>query len=57
MGGCSSTPTTRPSTPTLSTDTLTGTITYMPKTNGNPDCSTIDGCMNVQDFNGTRPPM
>jgi hypothetical protein len=42
----------------LSGDTLTGTITYTPVTNGSPDCDTMDvtGCTSVQNFNGTRPP-
>ena len=41
----------------LAGDALTGTITYTPKTNGSPDCSSIEGCKSVQNFNGTRPPM
>ncbi len=41
---------------TLTGDTLEGTIEYSPATNGNPDCSTIDGCLSTQAFNGTRPP-
>ncbi len=40
----------------LAGDALTGTITYTPKTNGSPDCSSIEGCTSVQNFNGTRPP-
>ena len=40
----------------LAADTLTGTITYTPKTNGSPDCSPIEGCHSTQNFNGTRPP-
>jgi hypothetical protein len=41
---------------TLANDALTGSIDYTPATNGNPDCSTIDGCVSTQAFNGTRPP-
>jgi hypothetical protein len=42
---------------TLTGDTLTGTLKYTPKTNGSPDCGVLLTCSNVQDFNGTRPPM
>jgi hypothetical protein len=41
---------------TLSGDVLTGNIRYTPATNGHPDCSTIEGCVSRQEFNGTRPP-
>lgn len=37
-------------------DTLTGTITYRPQTNGASDCNYLNTCSNVQAFNGTRPP-
>jgi hypothetical protein len=40
---------------TLSGDTLTGTVTYAPATNGNPDCASVK-CAAVQRFNGSRPP-
>ena len=40
----------------LSTDTLSGEIHYTAATNNNPDCSTIQGCLSVQSFNGIRPP-
>jgi hypothetical protein len=40
----------------LNVDELTGSITYTPATNGSPDCSTIDGCKSVENFNGTRAP-
>ena len=36
-------------------DTIAGTITYSPKTNGNPDCKAIE-CSATQKFNGARPP-
>jgi hypothetical protein len=36
-------------------DTIAGTITYSPKTNGNPDCEAIE-CSATQKFNGARPP-
>jgi hypothetical protein len=36
-------------------DTISGTITYATKTNGNPDCAAIE-CSATQKFNGTRPP-
>ena len=55
MGGCSYTYNAELA-GDLTADTLTGTITYTPKTNGSPDCSTIEGCTSVQNFNGTRPP-
>jgi hypothetical protein len=40
----------------ISGDTLTGRIEYTAKTNGNPDCAALEGCVTFQDFNGTRPP-
>ena len=40
----------------LSTDTLTGQVTYTDATNNNSDCAALQGCSTVQDFNGTRPP-
>jgi hypothetical protein len=40
----------------LDGDLLEGEIRYRPATNGNPDCAPLDGCANVQAFNGTRPP-
>lgn len=41
---------------TLDGDLLEGEIRYVPATNGNPDCAPLEGCANVQLFNGTRPP-
>ena len=43
----------------LAGNTLSGTITYTPKTNGNADCTTmnITGCSRVQSFTMNRPPM
>lgn len=40
----------------LDGDVLTGTIDYTAATNGNPDCSSLEGCVSTQEFNGTRPP-
>lgn len=40
----------------LNGDILTGDIRYEAATNGNPDCSTLQGCSSRQQFNGTRPP-
>lgn len=40
----------------LDGDALSGRIEYRSADNGNPDCSTISGCLTYQDFNGTRPP-
>lgn len=37
-------------------DTMTGRIDYVGKTNNNPDCAAIEGCVSFQEFNGTRPP-
>ena len=36
-------------------DSISGTITYATKTNGNPDCDAIE-CSASQEFNGSRPP-
>lgn len=36
-------------------DTMTGSITYRPATNGNSDCAAVE-CANRQDFSGNRPP-
>ena len=40
----------------LQGDALTGRIDYTTASNGNTDCAPIDGCVSVQEFNGTRPP-
>jgi hypothetical protein len=37
-------------------DSISGSLAYSPKTNGNPDCSSIDGCVSRQEFAGSRPP-
>jgi hypothetical protein len=37
-------------------DVLTGEIRYEAVTNMSIDCEGITGCVNLQDFNGTRPP-
>jgi len=37
-------------------DVLTGTINYAAQTDGASDCAGFTGCVNVQEFNGTRPP-
>lgn len=39
----------------LQGDAISGTITYSPATNDNPDCRNIQ-CSAVQDFSGTRAP-
>lgn len=36
-------------------DTIEGTITYSPQTNGNPDCAAVE-CSALQRFSGVRPP-
>ena len=36
-------------------DSISGTITYATKTNGNPDCSAVE-CSATQQFSGSRPP-
>jgi hypothetical protein len=41
---------------TLSGDSLQGTLTYAPKTNGSPDCGVLEQCQALQDFAGSRPP-
>jgi hypothetical protein len=40
---------------TQSGDSISGTITYATKTNGNPDCDAVE-CSASQEFNGSRPP-
>lgn len=40
----------------LSGDTLTGTVTLTPMTNGDPSCGVLSTCHNTIRFNGTRPP-
>lgn len=40
---------------TQTNDSISGTITYAPKTNGNPDCDAVE-CSATQDFSGSRPP-
>ncbi len=37
-------------------DLLEGVIRYEARTNGQPDCGTLTGCVSVQDLNGARPP-
>jgi len=41
---------------TLDGDVLTGNIRYTPSTNGSPDCTTIEGCVSRQEYNGVRAP-
>jgi hypothetical protein len=36
-------------------DNISGTLTYAPKTNGNPDCDAVE-CSASQKFSGSRPP-
>ena len=36
-------------------DSISGTITYAPQTNGNPDCNAVE-CSASQEFSGSRPP-
>jgi hypothetical protein len=36
-------------------DAISGTITYAPATNDNPDCADVE-CSAVQEFSGSRPP-
>jgi hypothetical protein len=38
-----------------SADSISGTITYASKTNGNPDCEAVE-CSATQEFSGSRPP-
>jgi hypothetical protein len=40
----------------IANDTITGRVEYTAKTNSNPDCADLEGCLSYQDFNGTRPP-
>jgi len=40
---------------TQNADTIEGTITYSPQTNGNPDCAAVE-CSASQRFSGVRPP-
>jgi len=40
----------------LARDTLTGTISYIPKTNDHPDCGLLQTCRSVQMMNGLRAP-
>jgi hypothetical protein len=37
-------------------DTLNGRIEYRAVTNGNPDCTALEGCLSFEDFAGVRPP-
>jgi hypothetical protein len=39
----------------LDGDSISGTITYAPATNDNPDCAEVR-CSSVQNFSGSRPP-
>jgi hypothetical protein len=41
---------------TLDGDFLEGEIGYFPVTDGVDDCGVLNDCVNVQAFNGTRPP-
>jgi hypothetical protein len=40
----------------LQGDALQGTLHYRPKTNGSPDCGSLESCESVQDFSGVRAP-
>lgn len=40
---------------TLTDNAISGTITYEPATNDNPDCADVE-CSAVQEFSGSRPP-
>lgn len=40
----------------LTGDTLTGTISYVPKTNDHPDCGLLQTCRSIQNMNGLRAP-
>lgn len=55
LGNCAYTPNASLS-GELEGDLLTGAIRYTYKTNGNPDCAMLTGCLTLQNFNGTRPP-
>jgi hypothetical protein len=37
-------------------DVLRGELRYRPRTDGANDCGVLETCVNVQAFNGTRPP-
>jgi hypothetical protein len=37
-------------------DFISGDIRYIAKTNNNPDCTALEGCVTRQSFNGSRPP-
>lgn len=41
---------------TLKDNSISGTITYSPATNDNPDCANVE-CSAVQEFSGSRPPL
>ena len=41
---------------TLDGNAISGTITYAPATNENPDCAAVE-CSAVQEFSGSRPPL
>jgi hypothetical protein len=41
---------------TVSGNTMTGEVHYTAATNNNPDCSTLQGCLSVQEFAGARNP-
>ena len=41
---------------TLDGDFLEGTIEYRARTNAQPDCGALTGCVSSQAWNGTRPP-
>jgi len=41
---------------TLTGDSLSGTLTYTPHTNGDPDCAQLLDCSAAQRFAGSRPP-
>jgi hypothetical protein len=41
---------------TITGDALAGHVTYTAATNDNTDCTPLEGCRSIQEFNGTRPP-
>lgn len=41
---------------TIDGDAISGTITYRPASNDNPDCKDVEACAATQTFNGIRPP-
>jgi hypothetical protein len=41
---------------TLTGDALQGELKYTSKTNGSPNCGSIEGCVTRQEFSGSRPP-